>query len=127
MKKFADEAKNHGLDVRYIWCGLDANSVDGIILPELQLCVVDATSPHIHDPEREGDEIVDFFAHIDQSLVDDEALLQIREVYVNEIEVAQDYICTYAEDLRIIKKLYDSTIDEEKWRALENKMIATVG
>ena len=126
MKKFADEAKNHGLDVRYIWCGLDANSVDGIILSELQLCVVDATAPHIHDPEREGDEILDFFAHIDQSLVDDEALLQIREVYVNEIEIAQDYISTYAEDLRIIKKLYDSAIDGDKWRALENKMIATV-
>lgn len=126
MKKFGEEAKQHGLDIRFIWCGLDANSVDGIVIPELQLCLVDATSPHVYEPEREGDEIVDFFAHIDQSRIDDEAVAEVRQRYSNEMELAQDYISTYAGDLQVIRSLFDSAIDEEKWAALQNKMLETI-
>lgn len=127
MKKFGEEAKLHGLDVRYIWCGLDANSVDGIVIPELQLCMVDATSPHVYEPEREGDEIVDFFPHIDQTLLDEKKIIEVKQLYANEMELAQDYICTYAGESKTIKMLYDSTINEEKWTALQTKMIATLG
>ncbi|TQR20789.1 hypothetical protein [Psychrobacillus vulpis] len=126
MKKFGEEAKSHGLDVRLIWCGLDANSVDGIVIPELQLCMVDATSPHVYEPEREGDEIVDFFPYIDQSLLDEEKLAVVKEAYSNEMELAQDYISTYAGEMKLIKTLYDSAIDENKWTALQSKMVATI-
>ncbi|WP_144512077.1 hypothetical protein [Bacillus sp. FJAT-22090] len=126
MKKFGEEAKLHGLDIRFIWCGLDANSVDGIVIPELQLCMVDATSPHIYDPERDGDEIVDFFPHIEQTLLDEKKIVEVKQRYVNEMELAQDYISTYAGDSKTIKMLYDSTIDEDKWTTLQDKMIATI-
>lgn len=127
MKKFGEEAKKHGLDVRFIWCGLDANSVDGIVVPELQLCLVDATSPHVYEPEREGDEIVDFFPYIDQNLLDEEAIAKVHEAYSNEMEIAQSYLSTYAAEAKVIKTLYDSAIDEEEWSALHNKMIETLG
>ena len=126
MKKFGEEAKTHGLDIRYIWCGLDANSVDGIVIPELQLCLVDATSPHVYEPEREGDEIVDFFQYIDQTVLDDEKLAKVKEEYSGVMELAQDYLCTYAAESKVIKTLYDSAINEEKWSALHNRMIATI-
>lgn len=126
IKRFGEEAKKHGLDIYLIWCGLDADSVDGIVIPELQLCLVDATSPHVYEPEREGDEIVDFFPHIDQEMLDEEKIAEVKKRYSEEMELAQDYICTYAGELAVIKKLYDSTIDEDKWSALHNKMIATI-
>jgi hypothetical protein len=127
IKSFGEEAKKHGLDTRLIWCGLDSNSVDGIVVPELQMCLVDATSPHVYEPEREGDEIVDFFPHIDQSLVNEEKIAEVKHRYSEEMQLAQDYISTYAGDLKVIKKLYDSAIDEDKWTELQNKMIETVG
>ncbi|WP_342577959.1 hypothetical protein [Psychrobacillus sp. FSL K6-2843] len=126
MKKFGEEAKSHGLDVRYIWCGLDANSIDGVVIPELQLSIVDATSPHIYDPEREGDEIVDFFPYIDQNQWAEEELTKVREAYSSEMELAQDYISTYFAEAKLIKSLYDSAIDEDKWRELHDKMLETI-
>lgn len=127
MKKFGEEAKLHGLDVRFIWCGLDANSVDGVVIPELQLCMVDATSPHVYEPERDGDEIVDFFPYIDQLLLDEEKLKEVQQKYSSEMELAQDYLCTYAGDLKMIKMMYDSAIDENKWSKLHNRMVETIG
>ncbi len=127
LKKFADEAKNHGLDVRMIWCGLDANSVDGVVVPELQLSIIDATHPHVYEPEREGDEIVNFFSCIDESKIDEQGLSEIKAAYTTEMELAQDYICTYASEQKLIKALYDSAIDEEKWREVYDKMIQTIG
>lgn len=126
MKKFGEAAKQQGLDIRFIWCGLDANSVDGIVVPELQLCMVDATSPHIYDPEREGDEIVDFLPHINQELLDEEKIIEVRKRYASEMEIAQDYISTYAGESKVIRMLYDSTIDEEKWTTFQNDIIATI-
>ncbi|MCK1995644.1 hypothetical protein MPH47_00170 [Psychrobacillus psychrodurans] len=126
MKKFGEEAKLHGLDVRYIWCGLDANSVDGVVLPQLQLCVVDATSPHIYEPERDGDEIIDFFPHIDQTKLNEDKILEVRNRYSNEMELAQDYLCTYAGESKMIKMLYDSAIEEDKWSELQEKMLETI-
>ncbi|WP_313893258.1 hypothetical protein [Psychrobacillus sp.] len=126
MRKFAEEAKIHGLDIRFIWCGLDANSIDGVVLPELQLCISDATSPHVYEPEREGDAILDFFPHIDETLLDEEKILELRTSYSEEMSVAQDYLCTHAEELKTIKTLYDSAISGDKWRELQDKMVATV-
>lgn len=126
MKKMGEEAKLHGLDTRFIWCGLDSDSVDGVVIPELQLCIVDATSPHIYDPEREGDEIVDFFPHIDQTVLDEKKIIEVKQLYANEMELAQDYISTYAGDSKTIKMLYDSTIDEDKWTTLQERMVATI-
>ncbi len=127
LKKFAEEAKSHGLDVRMIWCGLDANSVDGIVIPELQLSIIDATNPHVYEPEREGDEIIDFFTCIDESGIEEDRLANVKTSYSNEMELAQDYICTYAAEQQLIKALYDSAIDEEKWREIHNRMLETIG
>ena len=46
MKKLANEALKRGYDVQLVWCGLDANSIDMVILPELSFCIFDSTEPH---------------------------------------------------------------------------------
>ena len=47
MKKFANEALSRGYDVQLVWCGLDSNSIDMVILPELMFCIFDSTEPHV--------------------------------------------------------------------------------
>lgn len=49
MKKVAERAVKHGFSVDYIYCSADSQSLDGIIIQELNIAIADGTSPHIMD------------------------------------------------------------------------------
>ncbi len=60
MKKTANEALKRGYFVEYCYCSSDAESLDGIRIPEISLCMVDGTPPHLTEPRFPGamDEIL---------------------------------------------------------------------
>ena len=47
-------AEKRGIEVEYICCSSDPNSLDGIIIPSLSVAVLDGTAPHITDPVYPG-------------------------------------------------------------------------
>lgn len=49
MRKIGARAKELGLDTDMIYCSADPESLDGIIIPKLNLAVVDGTAPHLMD------------------------------------------------------------------------------
>ncbi|MEG2570043.1 MAG: hypothetical protein RSA70_01255, partial [Clostridia bacterium] len=51
MKKIANIAVERGLDTERIFCSSDPDSLDGLILPELGIALVDGTSPHVVEPK----------------------------------------------------------------------------
>lgn len=71
MKNVAEEMKNNGQPVEYCHCSNDVNSLDGIMLPEIGVGIIDGTSPHMVDPSLPGcfDEIVDLGKYINTSAV----------------------------------------------------------
>lgn len=60
MKKVAQYFLNKGYSIEYHHCSSDNNSLDGIVIKELNVAIVDGTSPHIVDPITPGavDEII---------------------------------------------------------------------
>ena len=54
MKKIGKRAEAEGLSVHYIVCSSDADSLDGVIIPEKSTAVFDATSPHSAEPVYPG-------------------------------------------------------------------------
>lgn len=54
MKKIGAAAQEHGLDVSYILCSSDPDSLDGILLPQLEAAYVDGTAPHVLEPKLCG-------------------------------------------------------------------------
>ncbi|RLQ94097.1 PRK06851 family protein [Falsibacillus albus] len=64
LKKLAAVAEQKGFDVEVYHCGFDPNSLDMVIVRELDFAIFDSTSPHEYFPEREGDEIVDMYARV---------------------------------------------------------------
>ena len=54
MKKIAVYANRKGLFTEYCYCSSDGDSLDGIRIPEENLCVVDGTSPHLIEPKFPG-------------------------------------------------------------------------
>ncbi len=47
MKRIGERALRDGLSVEYIRCSADSNSLDGVLLPEKGIAVVDGTAPHV--------------------------------------------------------------------------------
>ena len=50
MRRIGEAAADKGLDVEYIHCSGDPDSLDGVYIPALRLGYADGTSPHIMDP-----------------------------------------------------------------------------
>ena len=62
MRKIGEHFAEKGEDVDFLWCSSDPGSLDGIVLKERKIAVIDATSPHIVDPINPG--AVDSIVHL---------------------------------------------------------------
>lgn len=49
MKKLGEAAEQMGLDVHYVLCSADPDSLDGVYIPALHVGYVDGTAPHSLD------------------------------------------------------------------------------
>lgn len=54
MRSMGRAAQSKGLEVSYILCSSDPDSLDGVYLPELSLAYVDGTAPHVLEPKLCG-------------------------------------------------------------------------
>ncbi|MCI8589448.1 MAG: hypothetical protein HFE77_01880 [Clostridiales bacterium] len=54
MKKLGSAAEELGYQTEYILCSSDPNSVDGIIITDLGVCMIDGTAPHLCDVDLPG-------------------------------------------------------------------------
>ncbi len=62
MKKIGERLESAGTDIDYLHCSADESSIDGILLPEKKIAMIDGTSPHMIDPVTPGavDTIINF-------------------------------------------------------------------
>lgn len=68
MKKIAKTAKNKGMNIEYLHCSSDPDSLDGIHIIDSNSVIFDSTAPHLMDPTLPGvNEIIfntgDFIDH----------------------------------------------------------------
>lgn len=61
LKKLLVRAQMQGLDIEVYHCGFDPNSLDMILLPELETVIFDSTAPHEYFPSRDTDVVVDMY------------------------------------------------------------------
>lgn len=80
MKEVAKYAELNGFSVKYIYCSSDADSLDGIIINELKIAVLDGTSPHVYEPKYIG--AVESFVNLSDFL-DEKMLISSRKVIEN--------------------------------------------
>ncbi|MEA1960648.1 MAG: PRK06851 family protein [Bacillota bacterium] len=60
MKNLGNAFSKQGHDVEFHWCSSDNQSLDGIVVGDQNVCVLDGTAPHTVDPRFPGafDEII---------------------------------------------------------------------
>jgi hypothetical protein len=110
MKTLGAEAEKRGLDVQYGWCGLDPSGVDLVLFPELSVCILDATEPHVYDLERSGDELLNLVNLCEEDAGAEEEISTIREAYAEKILDATGYMQSYAQAENSMKVMMDSAI-----------------
>ena len=54
LRAIGRAAQQRGLDVSYILCSSDPDSLDGVIVPQLSAAYVDGTAPHVLEPRLCG-------------------------------------------------------------------------
>lgn len=62
IKGIGDYFNEIGEDIDYFWCSSDPNSLDGVLLRERKIAILDGTSPHVVDPQTPG--AVDTILHL---------------------------------------------------------------
>ena len=77
MKEIARTAELYGFSVRYIYCSSDADSLDGIIIDEQKIAVLDGTSPHVYEPKYIG--AVEIFVNL-ADFLDERILTASRKI-----------------------------------------------
>ncbi|TGE31277.1 PRK06851 family protein [Desulfosporosinus sp. Sb-LF] len=71
MKKIGQSMLDRGYDIEYHCCSSDNGSIDGVVIPELKIALLDGTAPHIVDPKNPGavDEIINLGEYWDEALI----------------------------------------------------------
>lgn len=69
MKSIGEELLNMGFDIEMHCCSSDNHSLDGVVVPEIRVALIDGTAPHVVDPKNPGgvDEIVNLGEFWDES------------------------------------------------------------
>lgn len=71
MKKIAESMLEKGCNIEYHCCSSDNNSIDGIVIPEEGIALLDGTAPHIVDPKNPGavDEIINLGEYWNEEVI----------------------------------------------------------
>ncbi|MBU5438345.1 hypothetical protein KQI42_10010 [Tissierella sp. MSJ-40] len=72
MKEIGERMLKEGFTIEYHHCPSDPESVDGIVIKELKIGIVDGTFPHVIDPTYPGltDKLVDLGQFIDSNILE---------------------------------------------------------
>ncbi|MHA6258917.1 hypothetical protein ACXYMX_03275 [Sporosarcina sp. CAU 1771] len=127
MKSLGAEAEKRGFDVLYGWCGLDPSGVDLVQFPELSICLIDATQPHMYEPEHKGDEVLDLVHMCEE---DEEAEDKVQEIsgrYAGRILDAAGYMQAFAQADSIMKSTMDSAIDQTIFEKKSKQLLDIIG
>jgi len=95
LKKLAAAAEENGIDVQVYHCGLDPNSLDMLIFPQLSTAIFDSTAPHEYFPDREGDEVLDMYERAMTPGTDETyaaEIAAIKERYTAKMKEATSYL-----------------------------------
>ena len=128
MKKIGDIMESKSLNVEYLHCSSDNDSIDGVILPDYKVGIVDGTAPHIIEPKAPG--VVEEYVNLgvawdSQKLANDkQTILLLNKDIAGKFEIAYK---TFAEALAAhdeIEEIYISNMNFDKANQLTDEVIS---
>ncbi len=126
LQQVGQAALKRGYSVDLYHCGFDPDELDAVIIPALKTAVVDGSSPHVVEPRRPGDKVLDLLELIDS------VILYENSAFIAEIE--KQFEGVFAEgvaEITTAKRIHDdlerfyvaamdfSGVDQTRERLLE--------
>ncbi|MGL5153060.1 MAG: PRK06851 family protein [Clostridium sp.] len=114
MKKIGKHFLDKGYSVEFHHCSSDNNSLDGVVVKELKVAVLDGTAPHIVDPINPGavDEIVNLGVALDA----DKLMKNKNEIIKLNTAIGKNFGRAY-------KYLAAAKSVHEDWSSLNNEAL----
>ncbi len=129
LKKLQKISSDRGFDVEVYHCGFDPNSLDMIILRELDVCIFDSTSPHEHFPSRQNDEIIDLYKELITPGTDEKYENEINEIvsrYKTVVSKGTSYLKEAKELQDRLEKFYINATDFSKITQIGEELISKI-
>lgn len=104
MKKIAAALIDRGYDVEHHHCSSDNNSLDGVMVPALQIAFIDGTSPHVVDPKNPG--CVDEIIHLGDFWCEEKMIHNKQQIIACNAEIGKSFKRAYRV-LKSAKALYE--------------------
>ncbi|MDE5976915.1 MAG: PRK06851 family protein [Turicibacter sp.] len=80
LKELAKKSEALGYDTEVYHCSFDPESLDMVLVPDLNICFFDSTAPHEYFPSLETDEVIDTYAALITPGTDEENAAQLAEI-----------------------------------------------
>lgn len=80
MKKVAKACQDLGLDTELYHCSFDPDSLDMVVVPDLDFCIFDSTAPHELLPEKADDVVIDLYDAAVEAGTDEKHATEINGV-----------------------------------------------
>ncbi|WNF35177.1 hypothetical protein RJD24_11900 [Bacillaceae bacterium IKA-2] len=129
MRKVAKYAENIGLAVQYFPCGLDPDSLDMIIIPTLSVAIIDGTAPHVIDPTRHTDQVVDMFELCMDKTVEtkyDKEFEQLHSNYRDEVRTGTNFLQEAKKARNSLEEYYQEAVNVIALKEKFNEIIAVL-
>jgi len=123
MNRIAEYFASMDEDIDYLHCSADENSLDGIVLKDRRIAVIDGTSPHITDPVTPGavDKIVNLGEFWDEEAiaVNKSEIIDLNEETSRWYRIAYNYLSAAKSVYRSLEEIYnDASEDSEIYKVV---------
>lgn len=129
LKQMVNKAESLNLDAEVYHCGFDPKSLDMLLIPELDLCIFDSTSPHEYYPNRKNDNVIDMYTELITPGTDEkykDELLNIQSRYKALINTGTSYL---KEISKLDEELYNinlQNIDKKKCTLIIDNLVKQI-
>jgi hypothetical protein len=126
IEKFGIKISSIGHKVEYIHCSSDENSLDGLIVSDLNIAFLDGTSPHLVDPMIPGavDEIINLGSYLNNKDLEKHKtqIIQINNNKSQLYKSAYRYLKCAGCISEEINSIYDHFVDDTKFNNICEKL-----
>jgi hypothetical protein len=116
MKKIAERFAKVGENIDYLHCSADEESLDGIILVDRKVAIIDGTSPHVTDPITPGavDKIINFgeFWSEEGISINREEIMDLNEETSKWYRIAYNYLNAAKSVYRSLESIYINAVQD---------------
>ena len=107
MKKIGEAMLQEGHDVDFMHCSSDNSSIDGIVVRDKKIAIIDGTAPHVVDPINPG--AVDSIIHLGDYW-DEEGIRKNRDAVISNSERVRSIFGRAYNYLAAAGKMYDNLV-----------------